>query len=1271
MGESATSRQDVLKQLWDSSGPSTLWQILEREPAARASGISEELRREAEDVSRFNSSMAERLVLIAEEIERIRGSIDRFAAIESIGDLLDLYRSHPICHSNNFNRLLGVFWLDALQCGDTATAANLRRGMKLLSTIYVAVNLIKHSKEMDPKEWARTIQADVILVDPSFHQFLDERAHFLAKQVNPHAEGFAQMATYIRTCSRLAPAIVQIEDRDRGSKVDGPIKVHIPVSPDQAELWFLVSKDFTKLATDLAEEVASGTRMIESGMEEASQYAARNLSPDRLEDPGEDEKTIEVFLASAFLEHLLRLSKPPVVAEAIASYARLSENGRWNTAEKRAIFVLHYTKAALNYWRYLEMPLARLTECADLIEQTLSSVDDRTPRLLRDLWFTRARLLENVGFWRPEAFPESIAAYERGLSVAKVKHEAEARGRALTDYANTMSRLRTANDEDHDRKIMDTYEEALTTFGMETSVIGRTLALNSFAIYLNDRLHGDRSANQERALKLIQEAIDLLETDERADRQNDLVGRTLASAHLAKSNILHRREVGDELESVQAAIDSLHTALDRLGKSTVDNQLRGIINLNLGHFNLEVYAMTGETAKVRDAMYAYQEAEALLQSFPQEYSQALLGTAMLVSEIDEYRTPEGVNESIAMAEKATQLLQATEDLQARARARVCLGELHSLRASAGDFEIAVDSFQSAMSDFLEAGHYQNAITAARRLAALWIERFLPDGGLSDVREAEQVLQQATEWVERIWSQVDSVQWRFTVSDRFSSVYAEIAWCRATLGDPPDAIAFALARAKGREFLTHSAELGRSMRTEGGLGVFLDELRVESRRAEHTRWQAARTARLDVDVSEATQRSRQQLRDIELRRRLSFPPPAPEGDQPPLRNVEAFLDLHPKAVILDLTICRWGTVVLLAGGRETGVFAGSVVRVLPLPESAAGLWVEDWSSAYGEYLLARGVERESARVRWAEQTDAILAKLSKNIMQPCLSAPTDPSIELIIVAGRLAGLPLHAATLSDGRFVTDGFASVTYCPNIAVLSSEPPVRQKPSTALFVVSDRDGDLVTAAKECQVAIDQISGGETAITVLAQIGDESGRAALLQRGVELPADVKVVEAAPTPERVAELLPHADHFFYSGHGVQRGTQSGLILMNDNGEPKLLSEDDILSMRALRGRPLVVLSACETAMGGQGSAELFDTASSFLRIGARFVVGSLWVVVEDCATQFTAEFYKALASNKTPGEAFGTAARATRQHRAAILRDRSVPADHPIYWAPFMAIQGG
>jgi tetratricopeptide (TPR) repeat protein len=1269
MMKTAATRQEVLKEIWDTKGPDALLKILEREPAAREGGIAEELRREAEEISPYNVSAGERLVLIAEEIDGIRKDIGRVALAETVGDLLEVYKSRPFCHSSNFNRLLGVFWLDARRKGDAAMVANLRRAMKVLSDIYAAIHQIQASTQLDRKVWARQIVTSRILSDPNFHQFLDARAHFLAEQKNPYAENFAKIAVYIRTCSRVAPSLVQIEDRQRGVTMDGPIKIHVPVSPDQAELWFLISEGFGKLAERLAGEVNAGSRTIANCMDEATLYATRNLSPDQL-DARDDEKTIKVFLASAFLEHLLRFSTPAVIVDALEAYSCLSQNGQWNTAEKRAIFVLHYTKAVLNYWRYLEPPLPRLRECADLIQETLLTVDDTTPRLFRDLWVTRARILENIGFWEPGAYADAIAAYEQALSVTRVKHEAEARGRALTDYANTMSRLRSVSEEDHDKKIMDTYQEALTTFEMEKSVIGKTLALHSFAIYLTERLHGDRSANQERALSLIQEAIDLLEQDEKADRNNDLVSRTLASSYLTKSNVLRRRGIGDELESIAAAVDSLRTAQDRLGKNAADDQLRGIISLNLGHLYIDLHEITGEAANARNAMYAYQEAEALLQSFPREYSQALLGTAMLVSEIEEDRSPETISASIERAEKALQLLQTTEDLEARARAYISLGELHSLRSSAEDSHVALESYKAAIADFLGAKHYEHAITAAQRLAALWIDRFRRDNDLSNVREAEKVFKQATEWIEVIWAQVDSIQWHFAVSDRFSNVYAELAWCQATLGDAPELIAFALARSKGREFLTHSAESRRTMQTEGGLGEFMDQLRVESREAERIRWEAANKARLDVDVNEAVQSSRQQLRDIELRRRILFPPPSDEGDHPTLSSVDAFLNMHPKCLLLDITISRWGTVAFVAGGRETGAFAGHSIRVLPLQSTTARAWVGEWSSSYLDYLRVQHIEREDARVRWAKQTDALLFELSQNVMQPCLALPIDPSMELIIVAGRLAGLPLHASSLSDGQYAAESFTSVTYCPNIAVLSSEVLGWQKPSRPLFVVSDREGDLITAAKECQLAIDKIGSEGTAIKVFAQVGDAVGRAAFSKRGITLAADVDVVDDAPTPERLAEFLPGADHFFYSGHGARRADQSGLVVVDNNGEPTMFSENDILSMHVLRGRPIVVLSACETAMGGHGSSELFDTASSFLRVGARFVVGSLWLVIEDCATRFTAELYEAVTSGESPSSAFGKALRATKMYRSAAVSGRPVPADHPIYWAPFMAIRG-
>jgi len=417
-------------------------------------------------------------------------------------------------------------------------------------------------------------------------------------------------------------------------------------------------------------------------------------------------------------------------------------------------------------------------------------------------------------------------------------------------------------------------------------------------------------------------------------------------------------------------------------------------------------------------------------------------------------------------------------------------------------------------------------------------------------------------------------------------------------------------------------------------------------------------------------TQQELEAIDLRRRLLFPPPSSGSEQPPIEVVQAFLEVHPSAVIFDITVSRWGTVIFLAGGRGAGEFAGLKIEILPLKGSAVRRWVSQWSLAYIGYLTAKGPERQDARVRWAEQTDALLGELRASLMEPCLNALHDPNLELIISAGRLAGLPLHAVPIAEGRSAIESVGACTYLPNIAVLAPSESKSEQPGSALFVVSDLEADLAAAAKECEAAAQQLKRGGTDVTLLAQIGRKSGIEALNLRGIKAAEGIKVLQDAPTPTFVSKLLPKTDHFFYSGHGVRRPGESGLVLVGDDGKSNLLSEEDILSMYTLRQRPLVILSACETAMGGHGSSELFDVASCFLRVGARFVVGSLWVVVENCATIFTAEFYKKLTQGESPGHAFGAAVRTLKQMRYSESSVGAVPPDHPIYWAPFMALRG-
>lgn len=91
MMKTAASRQEVLKQIWKTQGPDALFKILEREPAARENGIAEELRREAAELALYQTSAVERLLEMAEAIESFRESVDRFARVETVGDLLEAY----------------------------------------------------------------------------------------------------------------------------------------------------------------------------------------------------------------------------------------------------------------------------------------------------------------------------------------------------------------------------------------------------------------------------------------------------------------------------------------------------------------------------------------------------------------------------------------------------------------------------------------------------------------------------------------------------------------------------------------------------------------------------------------------------------------------------------------------------------------------------------------------------------------------------------------------------------------------------------------------------------------------------------------------------------------------------------------------------------------------------------------------------------------------------------------------------------------------------
>jgi CHAT domain-containing protein len=139
--------------------------------------------------------------------------------------------------------------------------------------------------------------------------------------------------------------------------------------------------------------------------------------------------------------------------------------------------------------------------------------------------------------------------------------------------------------------------------------------------------------------------------------------------------------------------------------------------------------------------------------------------------------------------------------------------------------------------------------------------------------------------------------------------------------------------------------------------------------------------------------------------------------------------------------------------------------------------------------------------------------------------------------------------------------------------------------------------------------------------------------------------------------------------------------------------DQIQFLNNLRGVHLVVLSACETALGGldQNGMEIKGISSFFLKDKAKAVMASLWKVDDPSTYQLMQLFYQNLASKMAKSEALRQAQLSLLKGNNSTSRnpkERSIRVNippgtssrneeaqsgysHPYYWAPFILIGNG
>lgn len=171
---------------------------------------------------------------------------------------------------------------------------------------------------------------------------------------------------------------------------------------------------------------------------------------------------------------------------------------------------------------------------------------------------------------------------------------------------------------------------------------------------------------------------------------------------------------------------------------------------------------------------------------------------------------------------------------------------------------------------------------------------------------------------------------------------------------------------------------------------------------------------------------------------------------------------------------------------------------------------------------------------------------------------------------------------------------------------------------------------------------------------------------------------------KILHIATHADFV--------RGRPEDSYLLLGTGEK--LTIPQIETLKDLSNVHLVVLSACETALGGpdQDGVEIAGISYYFLNRGAKAVIASLWLVNDYSTSLLMQNFYRNLANDtgKTPL----TKTEALRQAQLNMLHGNTstienvaqsprlgsqLPAtpsigmkfSHPYYWAPFILIGNG
>lgn len=226
---------------------------------------------------------------------------------------------------------------------------------------------------------------------------------------------------------------------------------------------------------------------------------------------------------------------------------------------------------------------------------------------------------------------------------------------------------------------------------------------------------------------------------------------------------------------------------------------------------------------------------------------------------------------------------------------------------------------------------------------------------------------------------------------------------------------------------------------------------------------------------------------------------------------------------------------------------------------------------------------------------------------------------------------------------------------------------PITGRYLIQDFTLAYAPSASALRLLRDKEHAVGRRAVVLGPPTDSSGRldppaaAKEAQAVAHLFGTTPLLGAAARASRVFDLAGKVDLLHIAAHGVYEPRDplfSHIVLARDERRDGNLAVHEIFSDLDLTGISLVVLSACQTALGERSDGdEIVGLTRAFLYAGTPAVVSTLWSVNDRASAELIEEFYRRLLGGVPAAEAL--------QQAQVVLLNKPATR-HPYYWAGFM-----